>query len=152
MSSEHLSLSLTYLPSLLYLSLSVCCPISYELVLLSSRISPRGCKNRLKYLRIHVSERESISFVWPPKMISSSGYSDLTTFPMTTDLVARTTFLQTSKLNLSLHLTLGFCCIMLMETFTVSTCTEFLLLSWITNPFPFPFVNCPFTSWWNCQS
>lgn len=69
MSSEHLSLSLTSLPSLLYLSLSVCCPISYELVLLSSRIPPCDCKNRLKYLRIHVSERESISFVWPPKMI-----------------------------------------------------------------------------------
>lgn len=50
MSSEHLSLSLTSLPSLLYLSLSVCCPISYELVLLSSRIPPCDCKNRLKYL------------------------------------------------------------------------------------------------------
>lgn len=70
MSSEHLSLSLTSsLPSLLFLSLSVCCPISYELVLLSSRIPPCGCKNRLKYLQVCVSERESISFVWPSKMI-----------------------------------------------------------------------------------
>ena len=85
-------------------------------------------------------------------MISSSGYSDLTTFPKTTDLVAYNTFLQTSKLNLSLHLTIGSYCIMLLETFIVSTCIEFLLLSLITNPFPFLFVNCLFTSQWNCQS
>ena len=43
-------------------------------------------------------------------MISSSGYSDLTTLPKTTDLVAYNTFLQTSKLNLSLHLTIGSYC------------------------------------------
>lgn len=53
----------------LSLSVSVCCPISYELVLLSSRIPPWGCKNRLKYLWVHVSEGESISFVWASKMI-----------------------------------------------------------------------------------